>query len=140
MKKYEIRSATKEVKYKDRFTIKEDVVVGDYMDEEYSNTESSFNTLEEAREELKKYKTSIAKLSGGSGTYYLVEEFYIEEVEYKEDEFGDIERIQGEIFDTSKMAIEVIEIPSYEVIATFDNWKDAEEFYNNDEREVKILV
>lgn len=110
------------------------------MDEEYSNTEPSFNTLKEAREELKKYKTSIAKLSGGSGTYYLVEEFYIEEVEYKEDEFGDIERIQGEIFDTSKMAIEVIEIPSYEVIATFDNWKDAEEFYNNDEREVKILV
>lgn len=45
---------------------------------------ATFESFEEAREALKGYKSSVTKLRS-SWTYYLVEEYYMQELEYNED-------------------------------------------------------
>lgn len=57
MKKYEINSREIEVPFKDRFKIKQDITF-DY-DSVGSENVASFATLEEAREALKEYKSTV---------------------------------------------------------------------------------
>lgn len=126
MKKFEIRKNSIEVSWKNRKEIKEGVTLT--ADDQYPEVVVSFDTLEEAKVELQKYKSSIRELSGGAGKYYLVEEYYIEENSYDED--GDwVEG--GDVWEFSKIIIELVEKPSYETLATFDNMEDAEEASSN---------
>ncbi len=62
---------------------------------------NSYNSLEEAIRELSKYKTDITRLSGGAGTYYLIEEYLIEETEYDEED----EWQNGNVIEMSKMPL-----------------------------------
>ena len=61
-------------------------------------------------------------MSGNAGTYYLVEEYYIEYNEYCDGEVINSE----DVYEYSKMVIEVNKKPGYETVATYDNWEDAE--------------
>ena len=126
MKKFEIRKNSIEVGYKNRREIKEGITLT--PDDKFPEIVAAFDTLEEAKTELQKYKSSITELSGGAGKYYLVEEYYIEENSYDEDG----EWIEGgDALEFSKLTIELVEKPSYNTLATFDNMKDAEEAYDN---------
>lgn len=79
MKKYELKSATAEIRKWNQ--IKE----GCTLDDSEPQLIKSFDDKEEALEELKKYETSVRALSDAIGTYYLVEEYYVEENEYDEE-------------------------------------------------------
>lgn len=80
MKRFEIRMDRTEVR-KAQDVKKGCILNDDVMQPE---TVATFETLTEAREALKSYNSSVAKLRS-SYTYYLVEEYYIAEVEYDED-------------------------------------------------------
>lgn len=88
---------------------------------------------------LKGCKSSIGKTDGSSGSYYLLSEYYIEEVVTGEDgeriDWIDGEWVGGDgILEYSEMEIELVDKHSYETIRTFDNMKDAEEaLYDYDE-------
>ena len=126
MKKFELKANTIEVKYSIRDEIKEGITTTE--DDRDDKVIASFDNLEDAKAELSKYDSSIRELSGGAGKYYEVREYYIEENIYDDDgEWID----GGDIWDFSKFKIELVEKPSYNVIATFDNMKAAEAAYNN---------
>lgn len=126
MKKFEIRKDSIEVTWKNRKEIKEGVVLT--SDNQEPEIIASFDNSEDAENELQKYKSSIRELSGGNGKYYLVEEYYIEENTYDEDG----EWVEGgDVWEFSKITIELVEKPSYETLAVFDNMEDAERAYNN---------
>ena len=126
MKKFELRKNSIEVSLENRKTIKEGITTT--QDDQYPEIVTSFDSLEDAKNELKKYKSSIRELSGGAGKYYLVEEYYIEENTYNEEG----EWLEGgDIWEFSKITIELVEKSSYDTIATFDNMEDAEAAYND---------
>lgn len=135
MTKFEIRKDSVEVSWKNRKTIKEGIVI----DSDNQNPEliNSYDTLEEASKAIKNYNTTIRELSGGAGKYYLVEEYYIEENVYDED--GEFEKCDG-IWEFSKIIIELVEKPSYNTLATFDNMEEAEEAYNDYEGENEVYI
>ena len=135
MKRFEIRRNSIEVSWKNRKEIREGITLT--ADDQYPEIVVSFDTLDEAKAELQKYKSSIRELSGGAGKYYLVEEYYIEENSYDEDE----EWVEGgDVWEFSKITIELVEKPSYETLATFDNMKDAEEAYNDYEGKNEVYL
>lgn len=135
MKKFEIRRNSIEVAWKNRKEIKEGITLT--ADDQYPEIVVSFDTLDKAKVELQKYKSSIRELSGGAGKYYLVEEYYIEENSYDEDE----EWVEGgDVWEYSKITIELVEKPSYETLATFDNMKDAEEAYDDYDGENEVYL
>lgn len=78
----------------------------------------TFTSKEEALEELQKHKTEIEELSGSAGKYFLVTEY-------------SIENENGDTWSFSKMEIEVIIKPSYEVIGTYGNYAEAEDRLND---------
>lgn len=84
MKKFELIRNTVEIPFIKKSTIKEGVTLANECDQ-YPEIIKSFSTMEEANEELKKYKSTIQELSSGGGKYYLVEEFYVEENTYDDD-------------------------------------------------------
>lgn len=118
--KYEIMKRSIEVAYKDRKSIAQGIT----SEDEWADSElvESFDTLEEAREKLKDYKTSIKELSGSAGKYYLVEEYYIEYNEYEDGEVTNA----GDIYDYSNMIIEVVEKSKYNILGTYNNFESAE--------------
>ena len=132
MKKFEIDMRRAEISWKNRKSIKE----GCTTDGE-PELIKSFDTLEEAKEELRKFQTSIRKLSNGSLSYFEIEEYMVEENDYDED--GEWES-GGDIWEITKMHIEINEKPSYETVATFDNYAEAENYINKyaGERELYI--
>lgn len=132
MKKFEIKKANAEIKVRDFMDGKADVCTGcAAYNEDDSVVEESFDTLEEALEGLKKYKTSVRYMSS-SLSYYLVEEYFVECNEYDEDD----DWIEGgEIYKVTEMQIEVYQKPSRETIAIFDNLADAERFINDSDLE-----
>lgn len=132
MKKFEIVMRRAEISWKNRKSIKE----GCTTDGE-PELIKSFDTLEEAKEELRKFQTSIRKLSNGSLSYFEIEEYMVEENDYDED--GEWES-GGDIWEITKMHIEVNEKPSYVTVATFDNYTEAENYINKyaGERELYI--
>lgn len=88
MKKYEIRYVTAEVALKDKELIKPGMAQQYNIDKNGNgDTEliTSYDTVEEAKTDLKNRKSSVSLTSSFSNKYYLVEEYFIEENEYDED-------------------------------------------------------
>ncbi len=84
----------------------------------------TFTNEMEAMENLAKYKTRIENFPG----YYLVKEYWVEICVLDEDgDFVD----GGDIIDYSEMEINVINKENYEIVGTFGNYADAEEFAEN---------
>lgn len=123
MKKYELREKEIEVRFKNRNKIKPGCTADLGLDTD-SELIKSFDDRDEAEEALREYKSSIREV----GSVYLVKEFYVEENDYDDDG----EWISGgDIWGFSEMKIEVVEKPSYDVKAAFDNFKDAEDYQFN---------
>lgn len=133
MVKYELKKDSIEVKHKDRKEIKPGVVLTAYDKE--PELIRAFGNKEDALEELKKCKSSITKLSG----YYLVEEYYVEENEYSDDDEEEW-MTGGDVWEYSKMEIELVEKPSYNTLAVFDNMADAEKAMDNYEGENEVYL
>lgn len=85
MKKYELMKNDIEINRRD----KDRIAPGCTLDQGDCDPEliKSFDSKEEALEELKKYKSDIRELKGRLGTYYQVTEYYVEENTYDEDGF-----------------------------------------------------
>ena len=120
MKKYEIIEQMRELRYVDRMNIER----GCTSLEPDQELIKSFDSLEEAKEELKKYKTDISKFSVASMRYFTVTEYCIEENEYDED--GELES-EGSVWEYSEMKIEVVEKGTYDTLAVCNSYREAEE-------------
>lgn len=127
MVKYELKKDSIEVRYKDRKEIKPGVVL--IADNREPELIKAFDNKGEALEELRKYKSNITKHTY-NGTLYLVEEYYVEKNTY-DDEDEEEWLAGGDICEFSKMEIELIEKPSYSMLAIFDNMADAERAEND---------
>lgn len=129
MKKYNVYKATREIKERDISKIVQGCTF--FYDGVSEELIKSCDTLEEAREALEKYKTDITAY----GRCYLVTEYCILPEIYDEDgeivESGDTEEI-------TEMKISV-EDEEWNVIKTFDNLKEADDFLHNDERELTLV-
>ena len=77
---YEICSATVEVRFKDYKKIVEGVTIN-YKDDIWDKRIEVYETLEQAREALKKYHSTCDYFSDCAGGYFDIEEYYIQEVE-----------------------------------------------------------
>lgn len=108
MKKYNIYKTTKEIKERNMCDIVEGCTVSG--DDIFSELVKSCDTLEEAGETLKRYKTDITPYDG----CYLVTEYCVLPEIYDED---------GE----------------WNVVKTFDNLKEADDFIHSDERELTLI-
>lgn len=135
MKKFEIKKNRVEVSWKNRRSIAEGIVLNSA--DQDPEVVRSYDTLEDAKKDLQNYKTKISELSGSAGTYYLVEEHYIEENTYDED--GELIEY-GDVLEFSKMIIELVELPSYKVLATFNNMKDADDACNDYDGDFDVFV
>mgnify|MGYP004708200503 CR=1 FL=1 len=133
MKKYNIYKATREIKERNMCDIVEGCTVSG--DDIFDKLIKSCDALEEAREALKKYKTDITYYAGSVEDYYLITEYYVLPEIYDEDgeivESGDIEEI-------TEMKIGV-EDEEWNVVKTFDNLKEADDFVHSDERELTLI-
>lgn len=128
MIKYDLVKRTAEFNRQNRKEIKEGCTALD-PDPEYIKT---FDTLEEAKKELTKRKTSVSKFENHNMTFYSVEEYVIEENEFEFDE-DENEFVQTGFIDTletTSMEIEVVEKPSYETIGVYSSLEEAEEAAN----------
>lgn len=128
MIKYDLVKRTAEFNRKNRKEIKEGCTAFD-PDPEYMKT---FDTLEEAKKALAKYKTSIEEFQYHGMTFYHVEEYVIEENEFEYDE-DEGELVQTDFIDTlemTQMKIEVVEKSSYETIGVYSSLEEAEEAAN----------
>lgn len=123
--KFEIRKEDIEISYRNRRDIKEGCTQN--QDDHQTETVKSFDSKEEALNDLKGRKTEITELSGGAGKYYLVTEYFVEEIEVDED--GEETEDLG-TWGYSKMAITLVEQPSYEEIGTYESFADAEDAFN----------
>ena len=132
---YRLLQNAKEIKYHDRYNIEAGCTVDTEGDNE-PEVVKAFDNKEDALEALKEYAGSVAKIDGNS-IYFKVLEYFIE----KEERDNEGEYLNSDILEFSKMKIEVMEKPSYDVVATFDTYKDAEQYvdaYNGD-NELYIL-
>lgn len=119
MKKYELNECSVNIKYKNRFDIKEGCTINNEGD---ATRIKVFETKDEALEELKKYSSSVCKFNNNNIIYFDVTEYLVVEVEYDAD--GE-EVTWGDIW-FSKMNIELVTIPKYDTIGVFDNMEEAE--------------
>ena len=138
MVKFELKKGEVEVAYSDRFAIKEGVSI-DYKNyDQEPVVVASFDSLEEAENELIKYSSSISQF----GHYYLIEEYYIEEVEYVYDE--DYEEYREECSNGthsfSEFKIEVVDRASYEVFGIYRNFEDAEDAIYDYEGDEDLII
>ena len=121
MNKFELKQSNIEIGYKKR----NEIVEGCSLDiDQDPRIIKAFDNKEDAIKELQNYKTNITELSGATGTYYSVTEFYVEENIYDKD--GEFISNEG-IHEFSKIEIEVTEKPSYNTVGTYNNFHDAEE-------------
>lgn len=129
MKKWNIYKATREIKERDISEIVQGCTF--FCDGVSEELIKSCDALEEARETLGKYKTDITAYGG----CYLITEYCILPEIYDEDgeivESGDIEGI-------TEMRIDV-EDEEWNVVKTFDNLKEADDFIHNDERGLTLV-
>lgn len=129
MKKYNVYKATQEIKERDISEIVQGCTF--FRDGVSEELMKSCDTLEEAKEALGKYKTDITPYDG----CYLVTEYCVLPEIYDEDgeivESGDTEEI-------TEMKISV-EDEEWNVVKTFDNLKEANDFVHNDERELTLV-
>ena len=131
MTKYELFKLNNEISWKNRYGILPGCSI-DLNGSQDPEKIEEFQTKEEALEALKKYSTSVGEGSG----FFLITEYYVSEIEYDED--GDF--LNEDILEYSKMNIEVIEKPSYNTLASFDNYKDAEDFKNSYDGENEVYI
>ena len=90
---------------------------------------------DDALKELQKYISKINSFETSNGTCYSVEEYYVEENEYNEDD----EWISGgDIWGFSNMKIEMVRKSDATTLAEFDNLADAEKAYRDSEEDVYI--
>mgnify|MGYP000717371540 FL=1 len=129
MKKWNIYKATREIKERDISEIVQGCTF--FCDDIFSELVKSCDTLEEARETLKRYKTDITAYNG----CYLITEYCILPEIYDED--GEIVE-SGDTVEITEMKISV-EDEKWNVIKTFDNLKEADDFIHNDERELTLV-
>lgn len=132
MKKWNIYKATREIKERNISEIVEGCTVAG--DDIFSELIKSCDTLEEARESLKKHKTDITYYSGSVEGCFLIAEYYFLPETYDED--GEIIE-SGDIQEFTEMKISV-EDEEWNVVKTFDNYKEADDFIHNDERELTV--
>lgn len=129
MKKWNIYKATREIKEKYISEIVQGCTF--FCDDVFEELIKSCDTLEEAKEVLTKYKTDITAYDG----CYLVTEYCILPEIYDEDgeivESGDTEEI-------TEMKISV-EDEEWNIVKTFDNLKEADNFIHSDERELTLI-
>ena len=129
MNEWNIYKATREIKERDISEIVQGCTF--FCDGVSEELIKSCDTLEEAREVLKKYKTDITAYGG----CYLVTEYCVLPEIYDEDgetvESGDIEEI-------TEMKIGV-EDEEWNVVKTFDNLKEADNFIHSDQRELTLI-
>lgn len=136
MAKFLIKTKSVELSYKQRLNIKKGVAINSETEELILK---EFESEEEALKALPEYAaiTVINKR-------YVVEEYYAAKCEYKYNAIlEDYEEVEEEILETSDIAIELVETPSYRRVAIFNNLKEAEEaeddYYSkneNDDNEV----
>lgn len=138
MKKYDLVKRTAEFNYKNRKNIEEGCTALD-PSPEYIKT---FDDLEEAKKELAKRKTSVSKFENHNMTFYLVEEYVIEEneFEYDEDEKKLVQTGFIDTLETTPMKIEVVETPSYETLGVYSSMEEAEEAANKGDGETYIMI
>lgn len=120
MTKYKIVKTEAEIYYKMRYKIKQ----GCTLDDSFAETVKIFATLEEAKTEFQKFNTDIWEIKGNTGIWYLINEYSLIKAEYD----ADSEIINSDILDISKMSIAVIADESFDTLATFDNYVDAENY------------
>ena len=129
MKEWNIYKATREIKERDISEIVQGCTF--FCDGVSEELIKSCDTLEEAREVLKKYKTDITAYGG----CYLVTEYCVLPEIYDEDgetvESGDIEEITEMKFG--------VEDEEWNVVKTFDNLKEADNFIHSDQRELTLI-
>nr|DAF69786.1 MAG TPA: hypothetical protein [Caudoviricetes sp.] len=129
MKKYNVYKATREINEREISEIVKGCAF--FCDGVSEELIKSCDTLEEAKEVLVKYKTDITAYDG----CYLVTEYCILPEIYDEDgeivESGDTEEI-------TEMKI-TVEDEEWNVVKTFDNLKEADDFVHNDERELTLV-
>lgn len=125
MKKYVLGKIKCEVTYKHRFEIRPGVArfVNDTDWEEMA----LYDNHDDALKALSKHQSYIWKTSGMVGALWQVVEYFVEDVEF-DDEENEITDYYGNI-DLSEMLISVV--ADSKTIATFDNLQDAEKAFND---------
>ena len=131
MTKYELFKLNNEISWKNRYGMLPGCSI-DLNGSQDPEKIEEFQTKEEALEALKKYSTSVGEGSG----FFSITEYYVSEIEYDDDGVF----LNEDILEYSKMNIEVIEKPSYNVLASFDNYKDAEDFKNSYDGENEVYI
>lgn len=107
---YELRKCSVEIPYRVMYEDMWKIEPGYAWEKNFEGTNcdteliSTFNTLADAEKELAKRKTDIRKYSGTCGSFFRMEEYFIEENAY--DEEGEWVS-GGDVPDFSKMEIEV---------------------------------
>lgn len=135
MIKYEVMQRLKVFKYKDRFEITE----GCTIDDPEPKIIVSFDTLIDAMafffDSDNNIKTFISKYKSDTGNIYIVTEYMIQENEYDKD--GENISNYIKIWHTTRMNI-FVKDEKYNEVAIFFSYKDAENFMNHDERELRM--
>ena len=130
MKKYDIYKKSIQINWKNRMDIAPWCTDLDPEPEKIAE----FDSLEAAREELKKYNTEVYTYDGTIWKIYEVIEYIIQENDYDED--GEIEEY-GDEWDVSVLTIN-IEDEEYNVVKTCHSYKEANEYIINDDRELHL--
>lgn len=129
MKKWNIYKATREIKERDISEIVQGCTF--FYDGVSEELIKSCDTLEEAKEVLARHNTDITAYDG----CYLVTEYCILPEIYDED--GEIVE-SGDTVEITEMKISV-EDEEWNIVKTFDNLKEADDFLHNDERELTLV-
>ena len=133
MIKFELRKNTREISYTERIEIKSGCSLN--TDVQEPEIVKVFTDKDDALKELQKYISKINSFETSNGACDSVEEYYVEENEYNEDD----EWISGgDIWGFSKMKIELVRKENYAVLAEFDNLADAEKAYRDSKEDVYI--
>ena len=120
MKKYNIVKRIAEISYRKRETIIKGCTLGD----EYPEIIKSFDKLEDAKEELRKHNTSVCRrMRISNNTYFLIEEYMIEEKENKNGEWEN-----NGVVEITDMGIYVRKRSDCDFELKFNEYKNAEEY------------
>ena len=120
---FAIYKRTAEFKWKDRFSIEAGCTCNDSDPELLV----SFDNLEDARKELSKHKTSIREFDSPIGKMFEVVEYIIQDQE------------SFDVWDESELNINLLD-ENGNSVATCVSYQSAEEIFNKDDRELKIVL
>lgn len=123
MRKFEIIKKTVEIKKKNASEIRKGVAT----DCEYPEVLKRFDTLEEAREAFKEFKTEIREFSTPSGKCFDIAEYYIEESNCDDD----LPTPDIDVWEISPIEIRVVDDETHETVGVFSTYEDAIDEVNN---------